>query len=155
MTPASPFTPAHAPALSFPDRLQAFLADRSPAQETAYNEACDKMINRAILDAQAAGEVPLPETAPDAATCGAGSDCYPYTVVKTSKSGAKITLRRDLYRLTNPDLKVDYGFNPEYSYFSDPAGETVEAHRRKNGKYYLHGSPVYIGRRRYYQDPSF
>jgi len=87
----------------------------------------------------------LPEVGTPATYC-AGSDCYAYTVIKVSPTGAKITVQRDT------DMCVAEG-----QYERNSAGETVVAHRRADGRYYAHGSygRVVVGSRRTYLDPSF
>lgn len=91
------------------------------------------------------------------ATTGAGSDCYPNTIVEVAPDLSYIIIQDDNY-------KVDFVSNTgiHYKYSPDPNGARRKYTLRKNGQYIAEGAPmkayycrVSIGFRRYYQDPSF
>lgn len=97
----------------------------------------------------------LPEEAPDAATLYVGSDRYPYTILRKSKSGHVLYLIADRSERTDSNGLSE---TQEYAFFSDPNGCEIRATRRyRDGKeYYYHdGCLVRVGKRRFYSDPSF
>tara|TARA_R100000005_G_C4968031_1_gene182082 strand:+ start:1007 stop:1306 length:300 start_codon:yes stop_codon:yes gene_type:complete len=84
------------------------------------------------------------------ATVGAGSDCYPATVIDVGSKS--ITIQWDTYRREGD----------EWVYERNPNGKKEVYTLRKNGRYKLKGWPlksrggyVGLGHRRYYNDPSF
>ena len=90
----------------------------------------------------------------DGATRVVGSDCYPYTVIEINKDKTRIKIQSDNYELAEG---FDYYSNQVYNYFSNPNGIIEELSLRKDGRWKeVGGSYTYgIGRRKYYQDPSF
>jgi hypothetical protein len=89
----------------------------------------------------------------DPATLQVGSDSYPYTVIEVWKGGRQIVLQAcDCKR----GPKFDFYNNQNWIITPDENGRTIKAnYAPKRGRYFSEGSPVYIGRYRYYQDPSF
>lgn len=90
-------------------------------------------------------------------TYGAGSDCYPGTIIYVSQSGHKIKFVPDDYRVvkgSGHDGTAEYEITPE-----DPATTTrspMVASWSPKQKAYLHGGgKIAIGFRRAYFDPSF
>lgn len=94
----------------------------------------------------------LPEAAEDAATLSVGSDSYPCTILARSRSGHCLTLRYDQVRRTDAN---GYGEEQSYEFVANPQAETIKAYRRQNGRYYHGTSPVTLGRRAAYRDPSY
>jgi len=87
------------------------------------------------------------------ATLQIGSDSYPYTIVKISRSGHCITASRDHYRRTDGNGQSEL---QTYEYTSDPNGVTDTFYRCKDGRYRQNARHLlYIGARRAYRDPSF
>lgn len=89
----------------------------------------------------------------DGATVGAGSDCYPATVIKITPT--RITVQRDFYRNTNGENFMSG--HPTFEYTPNPNGSIDTYSVRKNGRTLLagcnHGG---LGHgRRYYSDPHF
>lgn len=112
----------------------------------------------------------LPEHTPDrlhggcpqvgcAATSGAGSDAYPFTVVRVSPSGHRIEIRRDEPQVVSGSFMEG---NATCVYRTARLDAPTEvATRRRDGRYVLRGhtarqgGTVHLGSRRYYQDPHF
>lgn len=99
----------------------------------------------------------LPEVADNAASFGHGSDSYPYTIV--SEEPRNIWVQQDI---ATPDVAngFDYFSNPVYLYQRNLKAPLEHFTLRKNGRWVPQGQPqnssaLSIGRRRYYQDPSF
>lgn len=86
------------------------------------------------------------------ATIQVGSDCYPYTVIAVSPSGKTVTIQEDEAQLVSGSI---FSKRQEYEYRSNPNGRTMTVRRNKHGRWGKRHFPVYIGRRRYYRDPSF
>lgn len=97
---------------------------------------------------------PVAETVPTVGmgvTMGAGSDCYPYTVVAVSPSKKSFTIQGDNHAPDEHHERV-YGGHQSYSYSLNPNGSTLTARRGKNG-WVVNGRRIHLGSRRYYQDP--
>lgn len=92
----------------------------------------------------------------DPATYSVGSDAYPATVVAVSKSGHRVTLQDDDWKVTSGTVQDG---SATYSYTPNPRAATRVATRRADGKYRLagweRGGFVGFGTRRMYRDPSF
>ncbi len=93
------------------------------------------------------------------ATTGAGSDCYPHTIIEVSPMLDWIIIQADRYE---PVEGFNYYSNQQYNYFPNAKGARTKYTLRKNGRYMQDGTPmkydfhrVAIDFRRYYQDPSF
>ena len=90
------------------------------------------------------------------ATLRVGSDCYPYTIIKYLTEKSVLAVQDEF----KAGLNHDYYGNQVWEYFEcDTAGYEVFT-LRKNGKWIKKGQslndcPLYIGKRRAYQDPSF
>ena len=88
------------------------------------------------------------------ATIQVGSDSYPATIIQVTQNGKRIVLQDDLAtRIDNNGLSE----SQEYTYEADPKGSIQIATLRKDGRYRLTGgkTPVSVGFRRKYYDPSF
>lgn len=88
------------------------------------------------------------------ATIRVGSDSYPATVIQVTQNGKRIVLQEDdATRIDNNGLSE----LQEYTYQTNPNGTIHIATLRKDGSYRLQGekTPVSIGIRRKYYDPSF
>ena len=88
----------------------------------------------------------------DGATIGIGSDCYPATVVAVTPK--TITVQEDSASCVSgnahnsecQDWKIQRNFN----------GVVWTAHwSEKFHRYQSHGTPIYVGHRRRYNDPCF
>ena len=92
----------------------------------------------------------------DPATYSVGSDSYPATVVAVSKSGHRVTLQDDDWKVVSGSM-VDG--SAKYTYSPYPQGPTRVATRRADGSYRLvgwsSGGWVGFGRRVKHYDPSF
>jgi hypothetical protein len=93
------------------------------------------------------------------ATGGAGSDCYPYTIVEISPNGKTIWVTSDSHKATKD---CEYYGNQSYTYTSNMDGERECYTLRKNGRWIRKGAGlkeywcgISIGHRRYYRDPHF
>lgn len=93
------------------------------------------------------------------ASHGYGSDSYPYTIVKVSPSGKKVTVQRDEVMVLEGTFT---SAQMTYTTLPDPTAAEEEFSLRSNGRWHRVGCPVgireaglIIGTRRYYQDPSF
>lgn len=91
------------------------------------------------------------------ATGGAGSDCYPYTIVNVI-SPKRIQITADDYkRIDNNGLSE----NQEYEYTSRPDASKITLSLRKSGRWVEVGQSdagyngYAIGHRRAYLDPHF
>jgi hypothetical protein len=87
-------------------------------------------------------------------TSGAGSDCYPHTVIEII-SPKKIVVQSDNYRRTDAN---GWGGHQEYIYWPNPNGAETTLTLRKNGKWVPEGLGLnergyHIGERRAYYDP--
>lgn len=86
-------------------------------------------------------------------TRSSGSDSYPYTIVAVADDLSWIEINQDS---TNPAPNFHYYNNQTYLYTSDmrTPGERIKLHIKgsRTGSY---GEHLYLGHRRYYQDPSF
>lgn|SRR5574337_164337 len=88
------------------------------------------------------------------ATIRVGSDSYPTTIIQITRNGKRIVIQEDnAIRTDNNGLSE----LQEYTYQTNPNGAIYIATLRKDGRYRLQGeqTPVYIGVRRKYYDPSF
>jgi hypothetical protein len=93
------------------------------------------------------------------ATTGAGSDCYPHTIIEVAADFSYLIIQADIY---TKDAAFDYYANQKYLYGFNPNGATRKYTLRKNGRYIADGCSIsaywqtcYLGYRRYYQDPHF
>jgi hypothetical protein len=91
------------------------------------------------------------------ATAGYGSDCYPFTIT-TVYSPNRIGVKRDIFKPTAKHTGM-FGVQ-DYTYETDHSAQETIYTRRKNGGWAQPGESIkaatmYIGHRRYYQDPSF
>lgn len=94
----------------------------------------------------------IPEVG-DFATQQVGSDAYPYIVTAVSASGARIRARRLECQIVSGsfmsgDAVVEYWANPNLQ-------EVQGNWAPKRNRYLLAGSPLLIGKARFYQDPSY
>lgn len=92
------------------------------------------------------------------ATGGAGSDCYPFTIVEVV-SPKTIVVQADSAVMNS---KGDYFGNQIWDITPNPNGGKETYTLRKNGRWILKGSPmtdhwsgISIGHRRRYEDPHF
>ncbi len=85
-------------------------------------------------------------------TTGAGSDCYPGTVIEVSKSGKTIKVQADDF--VRADKAGPYTENQTYTYTANPNGH-VETYRKTKRGWTSHGSRGGLGFRRAYFDPHF
>ncbi len=93
-------------------------------------------------------------------TGGAGSDRYPYTIVKIENNGKTIWVTSDRH---TPAEGYDYYANQVHEFETNWNTDHAECYTlRKNGRYIAKGRAlkeywcsVGIGYRRYYQDPHF
>ena len=87
------------------------------------------------------------------ATMATGSDSYPYTVVKVAEDLSSIEITADSH---HPAPGFDYYSNQVYTYTSNPGPGTVLTLNTRGKLRGLYGNGrIYLGNRRYYQDPSF
>jgi len=92
------------------------------------------------------------------ATWGAGSDCYPATVVFVSTNKKLIRVRDDNYKRTDKNGQSE---NKTYEYSPNPNGRVRTYTLRKNGRWIEQGSgmksgaSIGLGHRRAYWDPHF
>jgi len=89
-------------------------------------------------------------------TGGAGSDCYPYTIVEV-KTDKDIVIQSDSFRRTD---KNGLSECQEYDITPNPDGRKVRITFRRNGRWVergmlMHRSGYSLGFRRAYQDPHF
>jgi hypothetical protein len=103
---------------------------------------------------------PKPVVGMDCTMC-VGSDSYPYRIVSISKSGKVIELKELDH---TPAEGFDYYANQKYTYkpfANHPDNDmpvTIAKMSRAKGKagnWYSGGSRVFLGKARYYQDPSY
>lgn len=82
------------------------------------------------------------------------TDRHPFTVVGISKSGKRITLRRDTATRTDTNGMSE---DQEYEYSPDESGEVLSASLRSDGSWrVVNGSSrIELGYRRKYHDYSF
>lgn len=91
------------------------------------------------------------------ATLHIGSDCYAYTVINII-SDFKIEIQEDQ---VNKAKNYNYYFNQVYDYSPNPLGVKLIFTKRKDGAWRqqgiskTRGSVLVLGRREFYQDPSF
>lgn len=88
------------------------------------------------------------------ATIHVGSDSYPATVIQVTRNGKRVVIQEDIAtRIDNNGLSE----SQEYTYMPNPQGEIHIVTLRKDGRYRETGgkTPVSIGYRRKYYDPSF
>jgi hypothetical protein len=90
----------------------------------------------------------------DPATLCVGTDRYPYTVIKVSPSGKTIVIQRDDFQRTDNNGLSEI---QNYTYTPNPEGGTITARWTKFGycEGGQNGSPVHVGSKRAYLDPSF
>jgi hypothetical protein len=89
----------------------------------------------------------------EGATIGYGSDCNPYTIIEISKSGLKAKIQSDNYEKAEG---YDYYSNQKFEYSRNENGGIVEISLKKDGRWKTRGnSPVGIGFRKRYSDPSY
>lgn len=92
------------------------------------------------------------------ATTGAGSDCYPHTIVEVADDFSFIVTQSDN---ATPTKKHEYYGNQSYTYSPQPDAVKQIWTLRKNGRYVADGAgmksynSIGIRGRHYYQDPSF
>ncbi len=93
------------------------------------------------------------------ATSGAGADCYPHTVVEVAQDLSYIKVTPDYHK---PAKGFEYYGNQVYNYSREWNAPATKYTLRKNGYYITDGAPmkatylgIWLGTRRYYQDPSF
>lgn len=92
------------------------------------------------------------------ATLCVGSDRYPYTIVdivtnKRTGLATILTMRADNFRLIGGSILSEH---QEYEYTSDPAGVAIIVRKRSDGSWKVNRgeTPVVIGVKNYYRDPS-
>jgi hypothetical protein len=92
-------------------------------------------------------------------TTGAGSDCYPHSIVEVAQDLSYIVTTSDSKEATE---KNDYYSNQDFTYTTNWNGVRTLWTLRKDGRYYRDGAgmgrsynSIAVGHRRYYQDPSF
>lgn len=88
----------------------------------------------------------------DPATECVGSDRYPYTVVAVSPSGKTIKAQQDREVFVKGS---EADGSAEYVYERNPKSAVREYRLDKNGVYRHFGTPLIVGHRRYYRDPSY
>lgn len=91
----------------------------------------------------------------EGATIVVGSDCYPCTIIKVSKTGRTVTLQNDDYQLVLGSSILSE--NQQYVYRRNPNGAQHVARltsRRGRLAWRTAGLPVTVGVRRAYRDPS-
>ena len=93
------------------------------------------------------------------ATLCVGSDSYAYTIVKVSENRKTIWVTADIH-MPDKAKGFDYYSNQVFTYTPQVDGTRRVFTLRKNGWWVEKGvrtvcSHLYIGYRRYYQDPSF
>ena len=99
----------------------------------------------------------------DGASAGFGSDSYPYTVIEVNPTGKTIVVQNDSAHATKDS---EYYGNQDYTYSRNTTSPKVTyTWRKRHGCYYPKGCTaprrgggsggLYIGERRYYQDPSY
>lgn len=93
------------------------------------------------------------------ATTGAGSDCYPHTIVEVAPDFSYIIIQSDNH-VAQP--RNSFGGQQLFVYLENPNGRRTKYTLRKNGQYIADGVSMksywcraHIGFRRYYQDPHF
>lgn len=91
------------------------------------------------------------------ATRGSGSDCYPYTVQEVADDFSYILVTADNH---TPAEGFEYYGNQIYNYETVDTNPLVKYTLRKNGHYVMDGASlntnrIWVGHRKYYQDPSF
>lgn len=84
------------------------------------------------------------------ATMVVGSDRYAYTIVKVSESGKTIVIQSDIEKQVG-----EYFGNQKWEHTPNPEGAMRTVRLGKSGMYKSLGTPVYIGFRDSYRDPSF
>jgi hypothetical protein len=92
------------------------------------------------------------------ATCGVGSDAYPYTIVAVLNGGKTIEVQADNFKRT--DTNGPFTEAQDYEYNRNENAPRVRFSLRKNGRYIkvgdsMNGTRISIGNRRAYRDPSF
>lgn len=92
-------------------------------------------------------------------TYGAGSDCYPATIVEVSPNGKTIWVTNDT---SKPTKNYNYYGNQEHTFETNWDAPRTCYTLRKNGRWIQKGAGlneywcgIGIGGRRYYQDPHF
>lgn len=130
--------------------------DQEALADTEYFYDLPKQVVRII-------QSPVP-TKGMGASAGAGSDSYPYTVVKVSKNGRKIWVTEDT---ATPTKDYDYYNNQVHTFKTNWPTEGAEEEcacytLRKSGNWIAKGAPIKatwcgigLGFRRKYSDPSF
>ncbi len=130
--------------------------DQEALADTEYFYDLPKQVVRMIQD-------PVP-TKGMGASAGAGSDSYPYTVVKVSKNGRKIWVTEDT---ATPTKDYDYYNNQEHTFETNWPEHNAEEEcacytLRKSGRWIAKGAglndtwlSISLGGRRKYRDPSF
>jgi hypothetical protein len=93
------------------------------------------------------------------ATIYAGSDAYPATVARVSKSGKTIWVQHDEHMILSGTWEAG---NVNYVTSPNPNGAEYQYSLRANGRWIMKGVPANarygglgLGFRRYAQDPSF
>lgn len=82
------------------------------------------------------------------------SDRHPATVIAVSKSGKKVTVRKDNWKVISGS---EHDGSAKYEYSEDTTGPTYEFTLRKDGRWKeVKGSDrLRLGHRERYYDPSF
>jgi len=86
------------------------------------------------------------------ATISVGSDCYPYTVVAIAPDYSWIDVTKDS---TTPAPEFDFYGNQNYMYASNLNGQRIRHKLSTRGKRAGRYNTIYVGNRRFYQDPCF
>lgn len=89
------------------------------------------------------------------ATMRLGSDCYPYTIIWINEISSRLLMQPDHYQLIEGNAHNSE--HQVYTYTANPAANSVQVSRRKDGSWRIvnEQTPVSIGNRRAYRDPSF
>jgi hypothetical protein len=94
----------------------------------------------------------------DGATIAVGSDCYPVTIVKINyfKTGNRAGQLKSVEVQDDKVIYGNYDLGTLNTFEPNPNGEIETFVMRKNGRLENeYGTSLWIGKRRYYQDPSF
>lgn len=88
------------------------------------------------------------------ATIHVGSDAYPATVIQVTRNGRRVVIQEDIATRIDQNGISEI---QEYTYEPNPQGTIHVVTLRKDGQYRESGTttPVSIGSRRKYYDPSF
>ena len=88
------------------------------------------------------------------ATMRLGSDCYPYTIIWVNDKKNQAAMQSDNFIMVKGSLESE---SQTYEYSTNTDSRQVIISLRKNGSWRVACSqtPVSIGNRRAYRDPSF